>query len=159
MFILSINNHNNLFFYNSYMVIEFAILAVFFWFSTQLRWLKGGIIAFAIIFLGTLLISLNSKQGYLNLLKMVETIAIFLWGLALTIQENSQSNKLSHSPRFWISAGLMLYSSPAFLIAAASNQIVHLPIEQAYIIWSLNSIFYGIMVVFISIAFLRCSKT
>ncbi len=150
---------NNLFFYNSYMVIEFVMLGVFFWFSTQNKWFKRGIIATALIFTGVFMISFQSKQDYLNLLKMVETISIFLWGLVLAIQENSRGDKLTHSPRFWISGGLMLYSAPSFLIAAASNQIVLLPKEQALIIWALNSIFYGIMVVFISIAFLRCSKT
>ena len=159
MFIYSQLGRNNLFFYNSYVVVEFLMLSSFFWFSTQSNWFKRGIIASTLIFTGVLLISLNSKQGYLNLLKMVETIAVFLLGLALTIQENSKTDKFSHSPRFWISAGLMFYSAPAFLIAAASNQIVLLPEEQAMIIWALNSIFYGILILFISIAFLRCSKT
>jgi len=159
MFVYGQLGLNNLFFYNSDIVIEFVMLGAFFWFSTQFRWFKRGIVVSAAIFAGVLLISLNSKQDYLNLLKMVETISVFLWGLGLTIQENSKTDKLSHSPHFWISAGLMLYSAPAFLIAAASNQILLLPKEQASIIWLLNSIFYGIMILFISIAFLRCSKT
>lgn len=159
MFTYSQLGRNNLFFYNSYIVVEFILLGSFFWFSTHNKWFKRGIIALALIFIGVLIDSFQSKQGYLNLLKMVETISIFIWGLALTIQENSKNDKLTHSPRFWISAGLIFYSAPAFLIATASNQIVQLPKEQAMIIWALNSIFYGIMILFISIAFLRCSKT
>lgn len=159
MFVYGQLGRNNLFFYNSDIVIEYVMLGTFFWISTQSNWFRRGIIAASLLFLGVLLTSYNSKQGYLNLLKMVETISIFIWGLTLTIQENSKSDKLTHSPRFWISAGFMFYSAPAFLIAAASNQIIQLPKEQAMIIWALNSIFYGIMILFISIAFLRCSKT
>jgi len=159
MFVFGQLGRNNLFYYNSDIVIEFVMLGTFFWFSTQNKWFKRGIIATALIFTGVFVISFQSKQDYLNLLKMVETISIFLWGLTLTIRENDKNDKLSQSPRFWISSGLMLYSAPAFLIAAASNQILRLPKEQALLIWSLYSIFYAIMVAFISIAFLRCSKT
>lgn len=159
MFTYSQLGRNNLFFYNSDIVIEFVMLGTFFWFSTQNKWFKLGIIATTLIFTGVFMISFQSKQDYLNLLKMVETISIFLWGLVLAIQENSRGDKLTHSPRFWISAGLMIYSAPTFLIAAASNQILLLPNKQAIIIWALNSIFYGIMILFISIALLRCSKT
>lgn len=159
MFVYGELGMNNLFYYNSDIVIEFVILGAFFWFSSQHKWFRRGIVTSGAIFVVVFLSTFNSKLDYLNLLKMVETISIFLWGLALTIQENSKTDKLSHSPRFWISAGLMIYSAPTFLIAAASNQILLLPNKQAIIIWALNSIFYGIMILFISIAFLRCSKT
>ncbi|HUW06014.1 MAG TPA: hypothetical protein VMW01_07120 [Williamwhitmania sp.] len=159
MFVYGELGMNNLFYYNSDIVIEFVILGAFFWFSSQHKWFRRGIVTSGAIFVVVFLSTFNSKLGYLNLLKMVETISIFLGGLTLTIQENSKTDKLSHSPRFWISAGLMIYSAPTFLIAAASNQILLLPKEQAFIIWALNSIFYGIMILFICIAFLRCSKT
>jgi hypothetical protein len=161
---LAFKHQNNLFIYNSFRIVEFALLPLMFQYKLTngklkhaIKYIIGGVFLVYII-------NLVFFQG----LYVFNTYTIIVGRIALIfitltfffeLLQKVETTSLYREPMLWISTGILFYSVGSFLIHGLYDLQLHFSQDLSIKIWAINSVLNLMLNILYSIAFLCLPKS
>ncbi len=156
----SANKINNTLFYNLFVFLEFSILLYSIWLNSHFWFYKwAGIIGSTIILTFFIITIIEKQEIYNNTLKLVETSLLIITSIVYLIRIFGESFlKYVKDPFKYVIVGIFTYFSCSILILTVGNQPQLFNLEQFGIMFFIHAAFYSIMVLLMTISFIKCYR-
>ncbi len=156
----SANKINNTLFYNLFVFLEFSILLYSIWLNSHFWFYKWtGIIGSTIILTFFIITIIEKQEIYNNTLKLVETSLLIITSIVYLIRIFGESFlKYVKDPFKYVIVGIFTYFSCSILILTVGNQPQLFNLEQFGIMFFIHAAFYSIMVLLMTISFIKCYR-
>lgn len=157
---LSLININNTVYYNSFSILEFAFLSFALWINQKhniYKWI--GIIGGIILIILFTISFLEKSLIYNNTLRLAEASLLIILAIIYLVRIFGDSFlSIAKDPFKYVMVGIFTYFSSSILILSAGNQTQLFTPQQLIILFNINAIFYTLMVLLISISFIKCYR-
>lgn len=157
---LSLNSINNTTFYNSFALLEFVFFSFALWVNQKHKIYKWiGIIGGSSLTTLFIISFLEESLIYNNTLRLVEASLLIILAIIYLVRIFGDSFlKIAKDPFKYVMVGIFTYFSSSILILSAGNQTQLFTTQQIMILFNINAIFYTLMVLLISISFIKCYR-